>query len=111
MKLWLDDIRPMPDGYDIWITTASEAIVRLACFPRIIHVSFDHDLGIEAEESEEIIASTGYDVAKAIEIWAYVGFIPFLTWDIHSANPVGYKNIEVAMTNANRFWSERYFNT
>lgn len=64
----------------------------------IIHfVSFDHDLGI---------GKTGYDIAKWIEQKAYEGKIKKLKWEIHSANPVGEKNIRMAMENADRYWGE-----
>jgi hypothetical protein len=95
MRMWLDDIRQMPDDYDIWVKTAFWAIEMLQTFPNITHLSFDHDLG-----SKE----TGYDVAKFIELMASKNNNKRITWDIHSSNPVGRKNIEMAMKSAERFW-------
>lgn len=49
MKLWLDDERPAPKGWD-WIKTAQDAIVALDELRRkgwlrlLTHMSFDHDL-------------------------------------------------------------------
>ena len=65
-------------------------------------VSFDHDLG----EPEEVVGN-GYLVAKAIEEMAFNKTIRFVTWSIHSANPVERKNIEKALKSAERFWGIR----
>lgn len=94
MKLWLDDIRPMPQGYDKHVLTAKDAIKELAT-GKVTHISFDHDLGD---------FKTGYNVACFIETGAHDQTIPRLTWDIHSANPVGRRNIEQAMISAERWW-------
>lgn len=102
MKIWLDDVRNPPDDSWTWVKNKSEAIPLLMSGD-VTHVSFDHDLG-------EI--HTGYDLAKDIEKWAFEDYhnmyawkFPKLTWDIHSANPVGRKNIEMAMRNAEKFWN------
>lgn len=94
MKLWLDDVRPMPPDYDKHVTCAADAIIELAS-GKVTKISFDHDLGQDR---------TGYDVACAIETGAYDNMIPKLEWEIHSANPVGRKNIEAAMQSAERWW-------
>jgi hypothetical protein len=96
MRIWLDDIRPMPDGFDYWATSAIEIIPRLKN-GECDYISFDHDLGDGKP--------TGYDLAKAIERYAYVGKMKKIGWDIHSANPVGKANIEMAMKSAERFWN------
>lgn len=98
MKLWLDDIRPAPPGYDIIAKTANEAITHLVT-GKITEMSFDHDLG-------DLMAGTGYTVARWLELAAYTCTIPRIKWAIHSANPVGRKNIEVALINADRYWDE-----
>lgn len=97
MKLWLDDIRPMPKGFDKHVTNVTIAKSCIA-FPYdpVDEISFDHDLG---EDN-----GTGYDVAKFIEEQAYLGNIPPIKWSIHSANPVGRKNIEAAMKKAEEYW-------
>lgn len=97
MKLWIDDVRPMPEGFDRHAKTASEAIEIIKACDRIEEISFDHDLGNDAD-------GTGYDVAKFIEEQAYRGIKPPpLKWSIHSANPVGRQNIRKAMESAERF--------
>lgn len=99
MKMWLDDVRPMPDGFDIHVRTEKEAVDLLKT-GTVHYMSFDHDLGDERR-------GTGYGVAKYIESAAFLGEIPKLGWRIHSANPVGAKNITQAMQNADKFWQKR----
>ena len=97
MKIWLDDVRPMPPQFDYWAKTADEAWRKLLDNQENCFISFDHDLGLHY---------TGYDLAKRIEIDAAEGYLIYpITWEIHSANPVGRKNIEQAMRSAERFWS------
>ena len=99
LRVYLDDCRPKPEGFDIRVLTAPEAIDILAqC--EVEHISLDHDLGLLPEEG------CGYDVAKWIEEAAFHGNIPRLTWAIHSANPVGRKRMEAALTNADRYWKD-----
>jgi hypothetical protein len=97
MKLWLDDIRTMPEGFD-WHCWGSGEAFHWIRTGTVTFISFDHDLG---EDS-----LTGYDVAKEIERLASIGMIPTIEWTVHSANPVGRKNIEMAMQQAEKFWSE-----
>jgi len=100
MKLWVDDLRPKPDDYDKWAKTTDEAITFLSNGD-ITHVSFDHDLGDLIEDKEE---KTGYDIALWVEENAFFKRIPPFTYTIHSANPVGARNIKQAMSNAERYW-------
>jgi hypothetical protein len=98
IHLWLDDIRDpvdygMSDEDFVWIKNYSEA-VKLIETGRVTWISFDHDLGEE---------KTGYDIAKYIEEKVYSGAIKCPEWKIHSGNPVGRANIELAMRSAKRF--------
>jgi len=95
MRVWLDDIRQIPDGFDIWAKN-SDFLLGLLISGNVTYISFDHDLGNDD-------FGTGYDVAKWIEQMAYDGNINPIEWDIHSANPVGRKNIQMAMESAQRF--------
>jgi hypothetical protein len=97
MRLWLDDVREMPEGFDLWVKTASEA-AELIEAGKVSYISFDHDLGSSM--------NTGYAVALLIEILAYQGKIEPIEWDIHSSNPVGRKAIKLAMESAERFWEK-----
>lgn len=102
MKIWLDDIRnPLDHGKDdswIWILKG-EGVIELAKNNLIQEISFDHDLGNESN-------LTGYDVALVIEELCFNKIIKCPIWHVHSANPIGRKNIEMAMINAERYSNE-----
>ena len=98
MWLWLDDVRPMPRGYHARAWTAEEAIQFIET-GNVSHISFDHDLGNEVEQ-------TGYDVAKFIEEGAYFDALPYMTWEIHSDNGPGRVNIRRAMEQADKYWHD-----
>lgn len=97
LKIWLDDVREPPDNSWTWVKNAGEATEKIAS-SKVTHISFDHDLG-------DFIA-TGYDVAKTIEYWSFIHSISRIKWFVHSANPVGRRNIEMAMRNADKHWSQ-----
>ena len=101
MNIWLDDIRPLPVVYrDMtnWIvcTTGEQALEQIKT-GQVKFISFDHDLGL---------GITGYDVAKYIEEKASQGQLNKIEYQIHSANIVGRKNIEIAMNNAYSYWDQ-----
>lgn len=99
MKIWLDDIRKMPKEYDTWCKSYNEFIKCITLnMDKITEISFDHDLGG---------SMTGYDAAKVIEQLSFKGKIKKIKWNVHSANPVGKRNIEMAMKSAETFWNER----
>lgn len=98
MKIFLDDVRPCPDGYDAHVKTAQGAI-DLIKNGNVSLISLDHDLGPDE-------AGTGYDVALFIEEAAYRKTIKPLHWQIHSANPVGIQNMRKALENADRYWGK-----
>lgn len=100
MKIWLDDLRPMPATFDLHVKTVDECVA-LIKRGHVTHISFDHDLG---QENGKLLP-TGYDLAKWCEEWAQAGGYRF-TWAVHSANPVGRANIEAAMRSADRFWTK-----
>lgn len=97
MKLWVDDLRPMPDGFDAHAKTAQEAIRYLETRD-VKKISLDHDLGSDSQYE------TGYFVACWIELAAHNKWIPKLQWEVHSANPVGRRNIEMALKKADQHW-------
>lgn len=97
MRVWVDDVRPMPPDFDICIRTVDAAINALR-IGGVTHLSLDHDLGEE---------KTGYDIAKFIEESAYKKRLAPLTVVVHSANPVGRKNIMCAIERAEMFWENK----
>jgi hypothetical protein len=99
MKIWLDDIRAMPDEFDIHVKTAQEAI-KLLKTGEVTLISLDHDLG------NEETCGNGYRVALWIEKAAYRGEIPWLDWRLHTANPIGREKMKKALQNATKWWTE-----
>lgn len=98
MKLWLDDERPMPNGFDIHVKTSHAALVLLAT-GIIDEISLDHDLGdLDGD------CSDGYEVACWIEEQAVRGMIRPMMWHVHSANPVGAAKMRMALENADMHW-------
>lgn len=87
-NIWIDDIRPAPEGY-YWCKdydTAIQAIRAYIIFGYDInHISFDHDLGGE---------KSGYDVAK----YLVENQIDIKCFSVHSMNPVGRNNIIQLLT-------------
>ncbi len=96
IKVWLDDVRPVPEGFDLWVKNSKEAIEALKK-GGVSLISLDHDLG---EES-----GTGYDVAKFIEEMAFRGDMSPMEIRVHSANPVGAMNMMRCVKNARKFWA------
>lgn len=93
-KLWLDDDlvhRVAPEGWT-HVTTVEDAIQVLET-GFVTHLSLDHDLG----ENQK----TGYDLIKWIEEQYFVNDIKPPEMKIHSANPVGRKNMQVVIDKIN----------
>ena len=88
MKIWLDDLRREPDGWER--TFNARTTIRLLKTGDVEEISLDHDLG-----NEEIVG-TGYDVVKFLEREAFHGrfWIDPDKIKIHSANIVGSKNMQ-----------------
>ena len=99
-KLWLDDLRPVPDSTWDKVKNYNEfcAYILINGIPDVI--SFDHDLGREHYRDlfegkkkvlleEGFIEKTGYDCAK----WLIKKELPVKEFYCHSANPIGKKNI------------------
>lgn len=106
VRLWLDDIRPMPAGYTHWCERAGTAINILAT-GSVAHISLDHDLAEEHYGSTGYCdglahVGTGYSVALWIEDAVARGLIDMPTWEVHSMNPSGAAKIRAAMESAER---------
>lgn len=100
MKLWVDDERKMPEDFDIHAKSYVEALCAIQ-LKDITHVSLDHDLGTNPDGT---LAKTGYDIIAQIERQIGKGgwWITIPTFAIHSANPVGRKNIQAAIDSIER---------
>lgn len=86
MKLWVDDIRPAPKGYNV-ARSVNDAIlkIRLAQFMQddIDVIDIDHDAGDYVNE--------GGDYIKLLDWLEQVGISCPI--HIHSMNPVGIQNM------------------
>lgn len=103
MKLWIDDVRPAPDGY-IWCKSVEEAkntIVNAnAKFAKQCEKGFIPDLSlhidlIDLDHDAGDYASAGGDYIKLLEWleWLYDGKGTYTQFRIHSMNPVGAANM------------------
>ena len=102
MKLWVDDVRPAPEGY-VWcksveeakraITQAQSKYVR-SC----IDGSPDHSLHIDIIDLDHDAGDYASDGGDYIELlnwleWLYDGRGTGTQFHIHSMNPVGVENM------------------
>ena len=96
MKIYVDDVRPRPDGFDALVHSVNEAIKFIeeceAKGKTIELISLDHDLGVYAKDGGDGICLLDYLVE-------HEKFYPIT---IHSANPTGRENMQRIL---NRFWS------
>jgi hypothetical protein len=99
MKVYLDDSREAPDGW-VRAFTPEEVIAHLQT-GTVEAISLDHDLGLATQDRER----TGYDVLRYLEEALAIG-----TWThplpeihVHSANPVGWKRMEQAISAIRRY--------
>lgn len=89
MRMWIDDVRPMPEGYDYWCKSVNqakikiEAIENVRIFGSLSLIDIDHDAGDYASE--------GGDYIKLLDWFEETGRnYPI---KIHSMNPVGVANM------------------
>jgi len=101
MKIYLDDLRPCPNGW-ILAKNAGEAITLLAT-NLVEMISLDHDLGPPI-----LTNGTGYEVIKYIEAMVYLdeSYVP-PEIIIHTGNPVGRKNMDLVLISIKRKLAER----
>ena len=119
MRVFLDDCRDTPEGFDCRVYTAEEAIL-LVETGTVTHISLDYDLGFAPRLSEngtyyevdvDPDAPTGGTVSRRIEALATCNLLPRLTWELHTANPVGRSRMHADLIHANGwwdYWEEKY---
>ena len=87
MKLWIDDVRPAPEGYDFWSMSVSNAKALIEVWERLGTpfdlIDVDHDAGEYAQY--------GGDYIKLLDWLEETGRNYSIR--IHSANPVGVENM------------------
>ena len=93
MRIWVDDMRPMPKEYDVHCKSVWETIgyisKTIACGETIELISLDHDAG-----AEYIYGGDYIQIPLYLE-WFYreKGIEVCTNFHIHTANPVGAKRI------------------
>ena len=97
MKLWIDDVRPAPDGYE-WCKSVNQAINAITWFLMVKWTLEGHN---EPFEDEIEIIDIDHDAGEYVNNGG--DYIKLLDWleemghdlpiHIHSANPVGVENM------------------
>lgn len=99
MKIWLDDKRIMPEGFDLHVISAFYAIDMIKT-GKVTKIGLDHDLG------DETIFGNGHMVSDFIEEQAYFGKIPRIEWSIQSSNGPEIARMSIALRRADVYWSK-----
>lgn len=99
VKLFLDDVRDLPDTSFNLVRSYTEAVkfVEENGIPNFI--SFDHDLGVD--ENEKLLP-TGYDFVKWLvesDMDGIYNFPENFSFSVHSSNPSGKENIKSYLNN------------
>jgi len=90
MRLWIDDVRPAPEGF-IWVQTVKDAEAMIRCYERTFShdtlvISFDHDAGEFARNGRDYIEILNWLETEGIVDTGYF-------FHLHSMNPVGVENM------------------
>lgn len=97
-RMFLDDCRnPSIENFDIICRSYNEAIKYVKENGIPDYISFDHDLGTD---------ETGYDFAKWLvnsDIENMYIFPDGFSFNVHSANPIGKRNIESLLNSYLKF--------
>ena len=86
MKIWIDDVRPAPDGY-IWIKSVNEAKKVITYYENLLNIDvidIDHDAGQYSKDGGDYIFLLDWleETGRNYPI------------HIHSMNPVGVENMK-----------------
>lgn len=90
-KLYLDDVRKLPDNSYTLVKSYVDAVLFIKEHGIPSFISFDHDLGID--ENKKLLPN-GFDFAKwlvEMDIDNIYRFPENFTFSVHSQNPVGKK--------------------
>lgn len=97
IKIWVDDIREIPEDYSIWEKTVLGTFDLLEiCYRHRMSVklSLDHDSGIYAADGGDYIKILDWLEEKSNESESWKQFIENkMTFNLHTANPVGRENM------------------
>lgn len=107
-SMYLDDIREPKQAYDVVVRSYSEAVSYIQTNGMPNYISFDHDLGANEEGT---LLKSGYDLAKWLIESALDKELEFpsdFRFNVHSANPVGKKNIISLLDGYIKYNNRRY---
>ena len=97
IKIWVDDEREMPEGYDYQCFTVDNAISLIKQgyhFNDILEVSLDHDAGKYVKDGGDYIQILNILEFKSHEDTSWKEYIKNkMTFHLHTANPVGRANM------------------
>lgn len=105
MKLYVDDIRPAPENW-VQAHTVTDAIKTISRFGHEIkEISLDHDISMQVIvdgtsrpfPSAETFQAVAYYIIKFWELEVAKGFPQKPTITIHTANPIGGKELELLL--------------
>lgn len=90
MKLWIDDVRPAPDGF-IWCKSVNQAKAAINAYEHqyscdTILIDLDHDAGDYFNDGGDYVKILNWLEEKKIVDAGYF-------FKIHSQNPVGVMNM------------------
>ncbi len=90
MKLWIDDVRPTPEGYIGYMTTNAALRYIRQNAANIELIDLDHDAGDCAKEGGDYI-----NILREMQRLTRVHKMDFshIKFRLHSANPVGIQNM------------------
>lgn len=106
MKLWIDDVRPAPPGYQ-WVKSVDAALGYLRKHNKINAVTY-HFFKIEALDLDHDAgdyASQGGDYIKILD-WMEAHSINDIPIRLHTQNPVGRMNMRAIIEHNG--WKEIY---
>lgn len=94
MKLYLDDERPTPDGWQN-VRTVEDAIELLKT-GKVEEISLDNDLGIGYTQ--------GWELAYWIREEAFKGTLKRVKWHVHTGSMEFALKIRLILDDADKFW-------
>ena len=103
MKIWIDDVRPAPEGWT-WKRTVNDAWELIKCIYAInffkydvemVEISLDHD----ASDEYSKFGGDYIEILNKLEYYANIStdweqyIKKYISFHIHSQNPVGVENM------------------
>ena len=104
MKIWVDDLRPAPEGY-IWCKSTNEALrLIVPNIEKVKVIHLDHDMG-------DTFGGDAINILNELERKShrskdFSDAVIKIVFKIHTANPVGAANMKAIIEKNN--WILRY---